>query len=70
LTRSDFATEIPAGLANIAGLLGQVVLEWGRAGMALGAMVGDAPQPGLPEPGLTGRADLLAAAVVLVVGVA
>jgi hypothetical protein len=30
-------------------------------------MVGDAPQPGLLEPGFAGLADLLAAAFVLVV---
>jgi hypothetical protein len=36
--------------------------------VALRAMVGDAPQPGLLEPGLTRLADLLAGAFVLVIG--
>jgi len=37
-------------------------------GDVVGAMVGDLPQPGLLESGLAGLTDLLAAAVVLVVG--
>ena len=41
----------------------------GRVGGVLGAMVGDAAQPGLFESGFVGLAELLAAAFVLVVAV-
>jgi hypothetical protein len=61
--------QIPVRLANIAGLLGWVVLGVdGRVGGGVGAMVGDALQPGLLESGLACLADRWAAAGVLVVG--